>query len=166
MQVASCKRTDLGDVTLARKDNKKEAYWRANSMDNSICQHHKFGFCKFREQCTKEHVKEKCKHSSACKNLKNCNKRHQRVCKRFVLERFCKFGDGCAYLLDAGPNTKEAYNKLVEDLKNIKAEVDLLKRTVKSQNFIKEEAKAFQKLINTIKNEINQITSEMKETVK
>lgn len=135
-------------------------------MDNSICQHHKFGFCKFREQCSKVHVKEKCKNLSACKDLKSCNKRHQRVCKRFVLERFCKFGNECAYLHDNTLNTKEGYEEMVEELKNIKAEVDLLKRTVKSQNYIKEEAKVFQKSINIIKNEILQIKTEMKETAK
>jgi hypothetical protein len=81
-----------------------------------------------------------------------------------VLERFCKFGNECAYLHNSGWNTKEAYEKLVEDMKNIKAEVDLLKRTVKSQNYIREEAKAFQKSINTIKNEIHQIKAEIKET--
>ena len=49
-------------------------------------------------------------------------------------------------------------------MKNIKAEVDLLKRFVKSQNYIREEAKAFQKSINTIKKEIHQIKAEIKET--
>ena len=66
-------------------------------MENPSCQHHKFGFCKFKNHCQKQHMEEKCQDLAACRNIKLCNKRHPKVCKRYVLERFCKFGRECSY---------------------------------------------------------------------
>ena len=37
-------------------------------------------------------------HMSNCKEIKTCNKRHQKSFKPFVMEIFCKFGRDCAYL--------------------------------------------------------------------
>ena len=28
---------------------------------------------------------------------KNCNLRHPKACKRYVLEGYCRFGDNCGY---------------------------------------------------------------------
>ena len=63
-------------------------------------------------------------------------------------------------------DSKEAYEEVLEDLKNIKAKFDLLKRTGKSQNYIKGEAKVFQKEIKFIKAEIRQLRAENKETAR
>ena len=126
-------------------------------MVSQICHHHKFGYCRFKEQCEKEHVKEECQALSACKEVRSCNKRHPKTCKRFVFERFCKFGDECAYLHLTRDNSKEVYTEVIEDVKNLKAEVDLLKKTVKSLSYIKEEAKEVKKEIKRVKEEISQL---------
>ena len=110
-------------------------------MDSHICQHHKFGYCRFKDQCKKEHLKEKCQSLSACTEVKSCNKRHPKACKRFVFEKFCRFNDDSAYLHLTRDDSKEAHNEVIEDINNLKAEVDLLKRTVQSLSYIKEEAK-------------------------
>ena len=62
-----------------------------------VCSHQKFGFCKFKETCKNQHLKEICEDLLACPNTKGCHKRHPRECKRYAVERFCRFGDGCAY---------------------------------------------------------------------
>ena len=88
------------------------------------------------------------------------------MCKRFVLDRFCKFVDDCDYLHLNKNYSKEAYNELIEDMKNIKAEVDYLKNKINSLSYIKEEAKVVQKAIRIGKEEICQIKAENIETAK
>ena len=62
-----------------------------------ISNHFRFGYCKNKENCVKKHMADKCKNISTCKS-KVCIKRHPKICKRFSVEKFCKFGPGCAYL--------------------------------------------------------------------
>ena len=70
-------------------------------------------------------MKDKCENLSACKTIKSCNKRHPKVCKRYVLEQFCKFGTKCSY--DHGvPVTnikKDEDGEKIEMLKNIVKEL-------------------------------------------
>ena len=68
-------------------------WWK---MEN-ICKFYKFGYCKLRDQCEKNHVKEECKDGSHCKAIKICVLRHPKMCKRFVFEGICGFGDMCSY---------------------------------------------------------------------
>ena len=50
-------------------------------------------------------------------NKKNCSNRHPRICKYFITNNFCKFGDQCAY------SHKIATNKEIE---NIKTNIDII----------------------------------------
>ena len=61
----------------------------------SVCGFYKFGFCRFREVCRKEHVKKLCE-SSSCDG-KTCAERHPRVCKFFKNVGYCKFGEWCLF---------------------------------------------------------------------
>ena len=110
-------------------------------MEKQVCTHFKYGYCKFKEHCEREHVTGECKALFACKS-KVCNKRHPRVCKRFSLEKFCKFGSDCAYLhlVDTGVQVqkhlstvdqKESHNELKiqileEEVKTLKAQIGQL----------------------------------------
>ena len=38
-------------------------------MDSQICQHYKYGFCKYKNQCQKDHVKGQCEALSACEDI-------------------------------------------------------------------------------------------------
>ena len=66
-------------------------------MEGKICNHYKYGYCKFREHCQNHHVFGECKDLSACKK-KDYHKVHPKVCKRFFMEKFCKFGEDCYYI--------------------------------------------------------------------
>ena len=59
------------------------------------------------------------------------------MCKHFLFERFCRFEHKCDYSNVIKDNLKEAFEEVLEDLKNIKVELDLLKRTVKFENYKK-----------------------------
>lgn len=94
-------------------------------MEGGVCGYQKYGFCKYKEGCTKKHLEDICTDLSLCRNSKNCQKRHPRECKRYSLERFCRFGEGCAY------HHKEQSKFLEEsDITEINMKVDELKKVV------------------------------------
>ena len=91
-------------------------------MEEEVCKYQKFGFCKFKERCEKRHLEKTCEKRSSCDSLKTCQKRHPYVCKRYVMEGFCKFGTDCAYHHQAKEkNTNES---------EIIVKVDKLEKTV------------------------------------
>ena len=73
----------------------------------------KYGFCKFKEKCGKRHLKEECKDLADCKCKTICNKRHPKFCKRYILDRTCRFGQSCEYLHKEEDKPEEE-NKLKE----------------------------------------------------
>ena len=44
-------------------------------MEGEICLYSKYGFCKYKESCRKQNIKEVCDITKTCKNLKCCSKR-------------------------------------------------------------------------------------------
>ena len=124
-------------------------------MEEEPCQFSKYGFCKFKDSCKRKHYNEDCKDSSNCQNIKTCNKRHPKPCKRFGSGR-CRFQSECAYNHQNVPETKskceltekvEILEKIVweitlkfikvdQELKNIKEEVKLQDQTIVKGNEI------------------------------
>jgi hypothetical protein len=89
-------------------------------MEGPVCHHHKFGYCKFKQQCLKEHVKNECEDLSSCREIKFCRKRHPKICRRFSIENFCKFGEQCSYVhlsKDHKTVSKEVFDDIVENIK-------------------------------------------------
>ena len=103
-------------------------------MEGQVCRHFKYGFCKFKDEC---------KDLFACK-AKVCNKRHPKVCKRFSLERFCKFGSNCVYLhlIDTSVQLHKQLNEF--DIKRSKNELQI---------------KVLEDEVNTLKSQINQLAT-------
>ena len=98
-------------------------------MEDQICQHHKFGYCKFQKQCQKKHLEGQCEALGACKEIKTCNKRHPKACKRFIHDTLCKFGLDCAYAHIENDNSKlEA--TVIYHIANMKAEIIELKEVI------------------------------------
>ena len=54
-----------------------------------ICKFNKFGYCKYKNECKKNHVKEQCKDGQNCESVKLCTLRHPKMCKRIALEGHC-----------------------------------------------------------------------------
>ena len=61
-------------------------------MEN-ICKFNKFGYCKYKEECKKDHVKEECKYGYKCEHVKTCALWHLKMCKMILLEGLCGFGE-------------------------------------------------------------------------
>ena len=66
-------------------------------MEEGECLYSKYGYCKYKEQCTRKHYKEKCEELGDCKGVRVCPKRHPKACKRINTEKGCNFGNECAY---------------------------------------------------------------------
>ena len=66
-------------------------------MEEEVCMYYKFGFCKFKSTCKRQHFDQKCENLSKCRTIANCMKRHPKTCKRFALQSDCRYGKDCAY---------------------------------------------------------------------
>ena len=78
-----------------------------------MCQFSKYGYCKYKDSCDKRHFNEECQELSSCQNIKNCHKRHPRICKRFILGSHCRFKSDCSY------KHKDTTNKVESELLSI-----------------------------------------------
>ena len=106
---------------------------------------YKFGFCKFKQSCKKDHVKEECRSGIYCEHIKTCTLRHPKMCKRIILEGLCQFGEKCAYRHYRRPNLQgEGNANVLEKVNSLKAEVDTLKNTLKMLISIREESEHMQ----------------------
>ena len=128
-------------------------------MDD-VCNYHKFGYCKYNDQCEKYHVQGECKDGNMCPKIHICSLRHPKMCKRMALEGYCRLESKCAY--KHGPRINQHNDEPSEDIKNIKAELDVLKQTVKTLMSIKEEGKVLQKEILDIKEAIKLVIADNK----
>ena len=75
-------------------------------MEGEICQHHKYGYCRFKTECKKKHLSSECADLEECKNSKGCQKRHPKLCKRYASGN-CRFENGCAYKHKKSSTTEE-----------------------------------------------------------
>ena len=99
---------------------------------DTICKFHKFGYCKLKTQCEKPHVNKECAEGSHCKVIKTCPLRHPKMCKWIVMEGVCHYGEKCAYNHKKVFNSQDGNNdKVLEDVKALKADVINLKNTIK-----------------------------------
>ena len=131
-------------------------------MEGRICQHYKYGYCKYKNQCKKEHVEGKCEALSACPDIKACNKRYHKVCKQLAIQRFCRYGRECAYAHFQSETKVDAKCKetMVNDINIVKAELCELKETLIRVVSRDLETKQIDKSINILKDEINSIKNE------
>ena len=126
-------------------------------MEHPLCKHNQEGYCKFGEACTKYHENEICRNERCCTNA--CRKRHPRRCRYFRENGICKFGQGCAYV-HSQTAKKTEIDTLNKEMNNMKAEIDVLKNTVRSLADIKKEGKVVMKVINDLKKNITDIKEE------
>ena len=99
-------------------------------MEEKICSYFKYGYCKYKEECRKQHNKEICELGSSCENSKVCPRRHPKFCQKLSLEGFCRHGDKCAY----------NHNKLTyQNITNDKNDIKVMKVKIESLGIIVQE---------------------------
>ena len=87
---------------------------------SNLCNHFKFGYCRYGTTCRYQHVNIICE-KRACE-IFNCNYRHQKDCKYWKEFGKCKFNDYCSYKhetrVDGTRNEIEVLKKEVTELKD------------------------------------------------
>ena len=97
---------------------------RENLKMDIVCKYFQCGFGKFGESCRKQHVKEICPTQSC--TLSSCMKRHPKVCKYFLVQKSCKFGEHRSY--------KHVENNNQNDISELKKKSKLIRIT--NQNYV------------------------------
>ena len=115
-------------------------------MEQVVCKYFQCGFCKFGDMCQKQHINKICS-TQKCIS-KTCIKRHPKVCKYFLTQKSCKFGELCSYKHEVHSNQSEI-SELKEKLSVLEGSIELLnaklsdlgKELVHSNKDISEEEK-------------------------
>ena len=98
---------------------------------NNVCKFHKFGYCKLKDKCEKEHVNRECPDGSHCKGIQTWALRHPKMCKRIGMQGLCHFRENCAYNHKRKDNWKSDHkNDLHDGVNKHKGEIDSLKKTI------------------------------------
>ena len=82
-----------------------------------ICFKNKFGFCKYNERCSYQHVSTVCEDDKC--DVYKCEKRHPRICRYYRDFKWCKFTVGCKFKHE---NQHEILEKLEKKIKEIKCD--------------------------------------------
>ena len=122
-------------------------------MLEHICRFNQIGFCKFKSECEKVHENKICRANNC--DPRRCSKRHPKDCRNYSKHRFCNF----AYL-HSEMVVKEDFERVTEEMKNLKAEMDILKNTVKTLSEIKQEKKVLKKNIEKLNKDIIKMKTE------
>ena len=90
-----------------------------------VCSYHKFGYCKHKEHCRKQHVKEICENISC--EVSVCSSRHPKICKFYRDYGRCKFNPCMFRHVDNTIDTSELKKENEKILKMIETIDDKLK---------------------------------------
>ena len=127
-------------------------------MEEEVCVYHKYGFCRYREKCLKKHLKQECKELNNCPAKNICHKRHPKLCRRYVFEGSCIFGEKCDYLhkekeMSPGQNKlKERVDELEIMLKDKSSEEKIMLNAIKElQKVAKAKSSEEKIMLNAIK---------------
>ena len=119
-----------------------------------------YGFCKFKTNCRKHHVSEKCTRSDCY--IKSCRLRHPRICRYYRDIGFCKFGEWCLFEHEAGSyKGLNEVQELSEKIKNIEKLVEEKSMLIESLEKILNEVKETNK-IETIEKFAKEVENKLK----
>ena len=96
----------------------------------NVCKFFKFGYCKHREFCRREHVKDICEKSEC--DISMCSFRHPKVCKYYRDYRKCKFNP-CMFLHVEKENDPET-EKLKKENESILKQIVNLEKNIDDLN--------------------------------
>ena len=112
----------------------------------AVCLYNQRGYCKFKQNCRKAHENKTCTEDSNCKQ-KDCPYRHPKLCRNFSEERYCRFGDDCAYKHKEEVNLSQHTESMMKHSQEIIA--------------MQEEIRQLKDIINKMQNQINILGQEL-----
>ena len=123
------------------------------SINQSICQFFRHGFCRYKDNCRKQHVVEVCEHEH-CQDP-YCIKRHPRICRYYRDWNYCKFGSYCYY---KHTSWKSGFDELNTQIANLLKVIDEMEN---SKKHMSAEISALELKIKRIENIENQTNKEV-----
>ena len=135
----------------------------------NVCDFYKYGFCKFKANCMKQHVAEKCTNSNC--EIKSCILRHPRVCRYKRDIGYCKFGEWCLFNHEGLFNGASEVEEISMKIKNIEKLIEEKSIVIESmEKAIKEtqernKAESLQTLANDMQKKFEKFESNL-ETMK
>ena len=141
-----------------------------------VCDHNKYGFCKYGAKCRQKHVDTKCENPMC--EIKTCLKRHPKECRFYRSYGRCKFGTFCLYEhIDVKANQKSEIESLKNSLRVLESRFDKIseetkdaeKRETEEAYFRKEldimkaETKAVKDILDENRTEIDNVVKDMRE---
>ena len=136
-------------------------------MAQNVCSFNKYGFCKFRLNCRRPHIMEKCSKPN-CEIL-TCSKRHPKVCRYFRDIGFCKFSEWCLFNHDGVVQESREINELTIKMRNIdkiiaekNKEIESLDKLIKETlDNNKVESEKFDQFVKTVENKMEVFESNL-----
>ena len=99
-----------------------------------VCQHNKYGFCKYKENCKFRHVAEICEVENC--DVESCLQRHPRQCRFYREFERCKFSEYCLFSHTRAPKKKN------DELETVKARMEMLeKKSVEMTSVLNEKCR-------------------------
>ena len=98
--------------------------------NESVCQFHKYGHCKFSVFCKHQHISEICQKYDCEKRV--CQLRHPALCKYFTTYGNCKFGEYCSF----EHTKKDDDNHNSVEIETLREEIIVLKQKVKDLEIV------------------------------
>ena len=92
----------------------------------TFCRFFKFGYCKYRNFCRKNHVSELCEDENCDGSV--CEKRHPKKCFYFHELHRCKFGDYCLYSHNLTQASSAVKDNLETKVKNLEKRIEDLEK--------------------------------------
>ena len=110
------------------------------------------GYCKFKEDCKRKHLRTECEDLDKCKSIKSCHKRYSKICEKGAFGNF-RFGESCA-----NKNNKPTENVDNAELKIKKLDKVLHVMTRKVLSLESEVEELNKKDINEVKEKVSEVT--------
>ena len=121
----------------------------SESLRQKPCGYFKYGYCRFGRNCLKPHITEECRDRKC--SVRECERRHPRLCRYWRDYGRCKFEDNCAFRHEDETKRKtdeivsklnETTQKLVEkdmEIINLKEKISEIEKMV---NYLREMVEA------------------------
>ena len=128
-------------------------------MEEEICQHHKFGFCRYKSECRRKHFSKECEDQD-CKTSKTCNKRHPKRCRKYDTGK-CRFKNDCAYK-HLKPETQEDTEQIKEKIEVLEKAVQQIIKSNKDNEQLKEKLEVLEKVVHALTRKALSFEAELK----
>jgi hypothetical protein len=135
-------------------------------MAQNVCSFNKYGFYKFRLNCRRPHIMEKCSKPN-CEIL-TCSKRHPKVCRYFRDIGFCKFSEWCLFNHDGVVQESREINELTIKMRTVEKiiaeknkEIESLDKQIKESLDYKVESERFDEFVKTVENKMEVFESNL-----